>query len=84
MAPKHTTLRLDESLMRRAKAYAHRHDLTVTAVMERALQAYLAAPAKSRTLVGVEGLPVFTGTGLKKGVNLDDTSALLDLMDGIE
>lgn len=83
MPPRHTTLRLEDALMRRAKAYAREHDLTLTTVMERALHAYLAEPEGERGYPGAAGLPVFRGTGLRPGVTLDDTSALLDLMDGI-
>lgn len=83
MPPRHTTLRLNDALMRRARTYARQHELTLTSVMERALHAYLAESARERVAQGVAGLPVFKGTGLRPGVTLDDTSALLDLMDGI-
>ena len=83
MTNRHTTLRLSDALIRKAKVYAHKNDLTLTAVMERALSTYLAesAPRKPKKPFT---LPSFGMGGLKPGVNLDDTSALLDLMDGIE
>lgn len=81
MAAKHTTLRLTPALMRRARAYAERHGLTLTAVMERALAAYLATP--DRIAEPAPRLPAFGRGGVRPGVNLDDSSALLDLMDGI-
>lgn len=82
--PKHTTLRVHEALLRRAKAYARRHDLTLTAVMERALASYLADAEGSRAEAPAVELPSFGRGGARAGVDLDDTSALLDIMDGIE
>jgi hypothetical protein len=82
--PKHTTLRIHEALLRRAKAYARRNDLTLTAVMERALAAYLADAAGSQGERAPVELPAFGRGGARAGVDLDDTSALLDIMDGIE
>jgi len=76
----HTTLRLSEALLRRAKAYARQQQTTLTAVMERALTAYLndagSAGAKQRLR-----LPSFGRGGARDGVDLDRTSALLDVMD---
>jgi hypothetical protein len=82
--PKHTTLRVHEALMRRAKAYARRHDLTLTAVMERALAAYLADAGGPRSEAAPVELPSFGRGGVRGGADLDDTSSLLDIMDGIE
>ena len=82
-----TTVRLSESLLREAKAEAARRGETVTALIERGLRLVLAsgtntAPRKRITL------PVFPPEGEEAhgtlpGVDLDDTSALLDIMDGI-
>ena len=83
MKNRHTTLRLSDALIRKAKVYARQNDLTLTAVMERALSTYL-AETKERPGTKPFTLPAFGYGGLKPGVNLDDTSALLDLMDGIE
>jgi hypothetical protein len=82
--PKHTTLRVHEALLHRAKAYARRHDLTLTAVMERALAAYLAEAGGPRDDASPVELPSFGRGGVRAGVELDDTSGLLDIMDGIE
>ena len=83
MTNRHTTLRLSDALIRKAKVYARKNDLTLTAVMERALSTYL---AESKGSQGTKPftLPSFGHGGPKPGVNLDDTSALLDLMDGIK
>jgi hypothetical protein len=79
--PKHTTLRVNDALLRRAKAYARRHDLTLTAVMERALATYLAEAGTARAEPSPLDLPSFGRGGVRPGVDLDDTSALLDVMD---
>lgn len=83
MASKHTTVRLKPALLRKVKAYARDHDLTMTAVMERALLAYIAAPLQ-RKATHAHVLPSFGVGGTRPGINLDDTSALMDIMDGIE
>jgi len=82
--PKHTTLRVHDALLLRAKAYARRHDLTLTAVMERALAAYLADAGAARGATTPIELPSFGRGGVRSGADLDDTSALLDIMDGVE
>ena len=83
MKNRHTTLRLSDTLVRKAKVYARKHDLTLTAVMERALSTYLSESTERQSTKPFT-LPSFGTGGPKPGVNLDDTSALLDLMDGIE
>ena len=75
-----TTIRLDEQLLREAKQMAARTGRTLTAVIEDALRAALARgrqrPRRQRL-----DLPTFRGNGLVAGVDLDDTAALLDVMD---
>jgi hypothetical protein len=80
--PKHTTLRIHEALLRRAKVYARRNDLTLTAVMERALAAYLADAGAGRVQPSRIELPSFGRGGVRAGVDLDDTSELLAIIDG--
>ena len=75
-----TTIRLDDDLLKEAKALAAQSGSTLAAVIEGALREALARrrrPARDR----VE-LPVFEGGGLQPGVDLDDSAALADLMDG--
>jgi hypothetical protein len=81
-----TTVRLSEGLLREAKAEAARRGETVTALIERGLRLVLAsgknaAPRKRITLPvsPAEG----EAHGTLPGVDLDDTSALLDILDGI-
>lgn len=75
-----TTVRLDERLLRDAKTFAARNGRTLTAIMEESLRQYL-----SRTPVQAAGRPfrmrTFKGSGLAPGVDLDDSAALLDLME---
>jgi hypothetical protein len=79
-----TTIRLSESLMRDAKAEAARGGETVTALIERGLRLVLASagkPAKRSKIV----LPVSKAMGgVRPGVDLDNSAALLDILDGIE
>ena len=75
-----TTVRLDESLLADAKALAARTGRTLTAVIEDALRESLARSRRSRRSRVVE-LPTFAGSGLQPGVDLDDSAALLDLME---
>ncbi len=53
---------------------------TLTAVIEDALREMLAR-RKTRALKKSARLPTTKGRGLKPGVNLDDSAALLELMD---
>lgn len=73
-----TTIRLDDALLRRAKAAAAMSGRSLNDLIADALRASLATrPARGR----VAELPVFSGNGLQPGVDLDDNAALLDLMD---
>jgi len=74
-----TTIRLDDDLLARAKRAAVDRGTTLTAVIEDALRRALApTPAAPREVVT---LPTFKGDGLQPGVDLDDSAAVLDLMD---
>lgn len=75
-----TTIRLDDDLLARAKALAARTGRTLTAVIEDALRASLARgrPRARRTQVE---LPTFGSGGTLAGVDLDDSAALLDVME---
>jgi hypothetical protein len=75
-----TTIRLDDGLLADAKALAARSGRTLTAVIEDALREALArSRGRSRTR---DVLPLSSHSGgLQPGVDLDDTAALLDLME---
>ncbi|UCF20421.1 MAG: type II toxin-antitoxin system VapB family antitoxin [Gemmatimonadota bacterium] len=75
-----TTVRLDDALMRDVKQYAAEEGMTLTAVLHRALRELL---ARRRSLEDRERVPLpsFAGAGLQPGVDLDDSAALIELME---
>jgi hypothetical protein len=74
-----TTIRLDDDLLVRAKRAAAERGTTLTALIEDALRRALAPVPRSQR--ARPALPSFRGDGLQAGVDLDDTAALLDVMD---
>ncbi len=78
-----TTVRLDDDLLREAKAHAAATERTLTRLIEDALREALARRTMAARRPGIE-LPVFRGSELQPGVNLDSNAALLDLMEGTE
>lgn len=77
-----TTVRLDDALLRQVKHEAARRKQTVTSLVETGLRLVLAQsrPARRRPRVN---LPVCrTGGGVLPGVGLDNSAALLDLIEG--
>jgi hypothetical protein len=77
-----TTIRLDPHLLAEAKKLAAASGRTLTAVIEEALREVV---ARRRRRPGAAKRPRLTtvgGRGVQPGVDLDDTSALLDLMTG--
>jgi hypothetical protein len=75
-----TTIRLDDRLLRDLKRLAASSGRTLTAVIEDALRQALAR-SQQRTARGRIELPTFRGDGLRPGVDLDDSAALLDVME---
>lgn len=76
-----TTIRLDDALLTEAKQLAVRRGTTFTALVEDALREQLSRRGPSGAQEDVE-LPVFTGgRGFQPGVDLDDSAALLELME---
>ena len=73
-----TTIRLDDALLRRAKARAAAAGRSLNDFIEDAVRAALARASEAKA---APPLPTFTGGGLQPGVDLDDNAALLDLMD---
>jgi hypothetical protein len=77
-----TTVRLDEALLKQAKREAARRGETLTALIERGLRLVLARPEQRSSRRRVE-IPVCReGGGTLPGVDLDDTAALLDIIEG--
>lgn len=75
-----TTLTISDAIYEQARLQAAREGCTVGSVFEAALQAYL---DRSRTLQQAELplLPVHGGGVLRPGVDLDDGSAVRELLD---
>ena len=76
-----TTLNLQSDLLQRAKEKAAHENRTLTSVIEDALRTTLAQREKQTRKARIV-LPTFKGRGLRPGVDLDDSAALLDLMEG--
>lgn len=71
---------LGDNVHRRAKEYAARHQKTLSALVEEALQERLAG-RRERSGKRRVRLPTFRGDGLLPGLSLDDTATLYDRMD---
>jgi hypothetical protein len=74
-----TTINLDDDLLAEAKQVAARTGRTLAAVVEDALRESL--HRRHRLARRAVDLPVFGEGGVQPGVDLDDSAALLDLMD---
>lgn len=75
-----TTVRLNDHLMSEVKRYAAERQVTFTLVLEEALRELLARRAEVGKRQPV-WLPTFKGEGLQPGVDLNDSAALLELME---
>ena len=73
-----TTIRLDETLLRRAKSMAATSGRSLNDFIADAVRAAV-TPRSSRP--AAPEIPVLAGGKLLPGVDLDDSAALLDLMD---
>ncbi len=76
-----TTIRLDEALLQEAKRTAVATGRTLTAVIEDALRETLARRSATAKRPYIHLTTSEVGGGLQPGVDLDDTVALLDLME---
>lgn len=75
-----TTLRLPDDLLREVKRFATETDRSLTRVIEDALREALARRGKGQAHRALS-LPTHGRGGLQPGVDLDDTAALLELME---
>jgi DNA repair photolyase len=75
-----TTVRLNERLLAEAKKHAAEVGTTLTALLEEALRETLARRT-SRPKTRRIRLKTVKGSGLRPGVDLDDSATLLDLME---
>jgi hypothetical protein len=76
-----TTVRLNESVLRNAKRYANSHGITLTSLVEQSLRERLSRSTCAQSGRPVN-LPTFRGNGVRPGVDIDDTAALLDAVEG--
>lgn len=70
---------IDAQLLLYAKQQATQQNCTLTSILEDALRDYFAHLRLPREPIKLE---TFSGTGLRPGVNLDDSRQLNDIMDG--
>jgi hypothetical protein len=75
-----TTINLDDELLREAKVIAANTGRTVTELVEDALRESLARRRAARTRPRIK-LTTVGGNGVRPGVDLNDSAALLDLME---
>lgn len=74
------TILLDDQLLKSAKRLAHDTGTTLTAIIEDALRQILSRQAVKQPRNPVK-LTTVSGRGVRPGVDLDDSSALLDFME---
>jgi hypothetical protein len=76
-----TTIRIEKQLLTEVKKAAAERGTTLTAIIEDSLRETFARrvnPKRPRKF----RFPTFKGEGLRPGVDLDDSAALLDRMEG--
>ena len=76
-----TTVRLDDALLERAKQEAARRGETLTALIERGLKLMLAQSRSQQRRKRVVFPTCGAGGGVLLGVDLNDSAALLDVME---
>ncbi len=76
-----TTIRLDDDLLTQLKQVAAHSHKTLTRVIEEALRETLARQRGTGERAPVK-LETVSGKGIQPGVDLDDSAALLSLMEG--
>jgi predicted transcriptional regulator len=75
-----TTIRLDDQLLEMTKQYALTHGKTFTAIVEDALREKIMSNPVVIKQSSIK-LKTVSGTGVNPGVDLDDSSSLLDIME---
>lgn len=77
-----TTVRLPDEVLEEAKQYALERGTSLTQIFEEALREHLARHRGATSEHRVVELPTFGGRGPHPGVDLHDSAALTDVMDG--
>ena len=75
-----TTIRIDDRLLNEVKKLALSSNSTFSGVVENALREMLSQRQKTQEKPKIK-LVTFKGRGLRHGVDLDDTAALLEVME---
>lgn len=76
-----TTLSIDDALLRKAKEASIRRGCTLSEVVEDALRVVLVSQPKASPKDPVPRWTTFSGDGVRAGVDLNDSSALLEIME---
>ena len=76
-----TTIRLDDALLRDLKLIAAQSDRSLTSLIEEAVRELLARRERPRETRAAIRLTTVGGRGPQPGVDLDDSAALLALME---
>ena len=76
-----TTVRLDETLLERARAEAARRKTTLTSLIEQGLELVLRRPLKRSERAPVTLPECRAGGGTLPGIDLNTSTSLLDRMD---
>lgn len=79
-----TTVRLNPALMAKAKEESARTGETLTSLIERGLRLVLARPNSDRRKTRIRIPESRAAGGLRPGVNLDDSAAILNIMENHE
>jgi Arc/MetJ family transcription regulator len=77
-----TTIRLDDDVLREAKKRAAQRGISFTRLVEEALRETLARDRESEQDMEPVSLTTVGGSGVCPGVDLADSSSLLDVMEG--
>ncbi|MGA2614934.1 MAG: ribbon-helix-helix protein, CopG family [Spirochaetia bacterium] len=78
-----TTIDIQDDLLIELKRLAAQSNRTLKDLVEDAIRAALALRRSEVTGAERQALITFKGKGVQRGVSLDSTSELLDLMDGV-
>ena len=78
-----TTVRLEDSLLIEVKKLAAESNTTLTAIIDEALREKLARRQQPKPRRKIR-FTTFKGNGLRPGVDLDNTAALLDIMEDFD
>jgi hypothetical protein len=78
-----TTIRLDDALLIEAKKLAADSGRSLTAVIEDALREAVSRRKRLPSRPSKVVLPSFKGRGLRPGIDLDNSAALLDIMENL-